>query len=198
MTRQFDLIFEKIMKHEGFYSNHANDRGGQTYRGIARKFHPDWEGWTIIDKIMDENGNFSEASLPLSTTIDLDTKVREFYKQNYYDDFCGDSLPFAVAQEMFDISINMGLRRAVLFLQNSINALNRSGVQPDLVADGIFGNKTLAGVNEFLDKGNYMWLVKLLNIMQGYQYAEIAMNNADQRVFLRGWLKRVEINTDDF
>jgi hypothetical protein len=27
----------------------AADRGGQTYAGIARNFHPNWPGWHCID-----------------------------------------------------------------------------------------------------------------------------------------------------
>ena len=27
-----------------------HDRGGETFSGIARKFHPHWEGWELVDK----------------------------------------------------------------------------------------------------------------------------------------------------
>ena len=53
---EFRPAFEKMIHNEGGYVNHtvAGDRGGQTYAGIARKFHPDWQDWgLIIDSELD-------------------------------------------------------------------------------------------------------------------------------------------------
>jgi lysozyme family protein len=43
-------IYEIVMKYEGGYVNHPNDLGGETYKGIARNAHPNWEGWKFIDQ----------------------------------------------------------------------------------------------------------------------------------------------------
>ena len=37
------------MKHEGGYVFDPDDSGGETYKGVARKFHSKWEGWSKID-----------------------------------------------------------------------------------------------------------------------------------------------------
>ena len=38
-----------MLKREGFYNNDPDDMGGETYRGVARNYHPQWEGWAIVD-----------------------------------------------------------------------------------------------------------------------------------------------------
>jgi len=40
MTRNFEDAYERTAQIEGFYVNNPNDNGGETYCGIARKFHP--------------------------------------------------------------------------------------------------------------------------------------------------------------
>ena len=42
----FQPAFEKMIRNEGGYTLHnvASDRGGQTFAGIARNFHPNWPG----------------------------------------------------------------------------------------------------------------------------------------------------------
>ena len=71
---EFRPAFEKMIHNEGGYVNHivAGDRGGQTYAGIARKFHPDWQGWNLIDH--------NDMDNPELTTF-----VLLFYKTNFWD-----------------------------------------------------------------------------------------------------------------
>lgn len=44
---EFTPAFEEMIRNEGGYILHnvAGDHGGDTYAGIARRFHPDWPGW---------------------------------------------------------------------------------------------------------------------------------------------------------
>ena len=46
----YQLACEKVLAREGGYSNLALDRGGERYKDIARKCHPNWPGWCIINK----------------------------------------------------------------------------------------------------------------------------------------------------
>jgi lysozyme family protein len=52
----FKTAYALTMGHEGIYSNNPKDRGGETYKGIARKFHPSWEGWKAIDRMKNKPG----------------------------------------------------------------------------------------------------------------------------------------------
>ena len=46
----FQQAFQHTAAAEGGYSNNPKDKGGETYRGIARKYWPDWAGWIIVDE----------------------------------------------------------------------------------------------------------------------------------------------------
>lgn len=63
--------FENVVLNEGGYklTDIKQDRGGQTYAGISRKFHPHWPGWSYIDR-----GQVPPVSL-----------VRAFYKEEFWD-----------------------------------------------------------------------------------------------------------------
>ena len=46
----FEIAYGETEIREGGYVNDPADRGGETHRGVARKFHPKWPGWKIVDK----------------------------------------------------------------------------------------------------------------------------------------------------
>ena len=46
----FKEAFELTLAHEGGYVKDPDDRGGETYKGIARRYNPGWSGWARIDK----------------------------------------------------------------------------------------------------------------------------------------------------
>ncbi len=52
----FDIAYRLTMKHEGGYANNKADRGGETYRGIARKFWSGWIGWPLVDDAKKQPG----------------------------------------------------------------------------------------------------------------------------------------------
>lgn len=185
----FSAAFEITSAHEGGYVKDPVDRGGETYRGIARVHHPDWPGWARVDV---QRG---KAGFPKSLDKDsaLQDAVKAFYKAAFWDRFSGDELPDqAVANELYDTAVNMGVRRAVRFLQSSLNLLNRNQTDyEDLLVDGWFGGKTLTTLAKLLKKDrNSDALVKLMNIEQGARYVEIMAGDSSQERFARGWIKR--------
>lgn len=178
-----------VLKHEGGYANDPVDRGGETYRGVARRFHADWAGWKRIDGLRGKPG-FPNS---LDSDNTLQKLVAEFYRKNYWAPVQGDKLSDdALAQELFDTAVNMGVRRAVRFFQEALNLLNRNQKNyDDLVADGWLGAKSLAALNVLLvaDK-NPRYLIKLMNALQAAHYVEIMRNDPTQERFARGWLNR--------
>src|SRR3712207_6059069 len=52
----FDIALERTLEFEGWYSKHPADPGGETYRGIARRHHPSWPGWALIDEAKQRPG----------------------------------------------------------------------------------------------------------------------------------------------
>ena len=102
---------------EGGYVNDPADPGGETYKGIARRKQPRWQGWAIIDGLK-KNADFP-ALLYKNTT--LNAMVLDFYKHEFWDFLCCDSIQSqAVAYELFDTAVNMGRETAATFFATGI------------------------------------------------------------------------------
>lgn len=188
----FEEAYGITLKYEGEYDNDPDDAGGETYKGVARTYYPNWAGWIIIDDSKSIN-NFPNN---LRGNTALDTMIREFYKDNYWNLFWGDQIPNQkVANELFDTGVNMGVRRAVKYLQKALNVLNRNQKNySDIVEDGIFGLNTMNTLNKYLAIDNESFLLKVMNILQGMHYIEYSEKSTIQEKFMRGWLKRVNID----
>jgi lysozyme family protein len=187
----FTKAYQVTMGHEGGYAKDANDLGGETYRGISRKFNPGWVGWIKVDRAKRQAG--FPRSLDRNTSLQGD--VAALYKQHYWDKFQGDAIPNqAIADELFDTGVNMGIVRAVEFLQRALNVLNRNQrLYKDLVPDGLFGPKTLAAARAYLRKDRPELLLKIMNVLQGMHYIDFMTKSPIQEKYARGWFKRVDI-----
>lgn len=186
----FELAYKKTMGFEGMYDNDPDDPGGETYKGIARVHHADWQGWPRIDELKSQDG-FPES---LSADPELQSNVRGFYKEKYWDIFKGDLLENQdIAEELFDTGVNMGSGTAARFLQRALNALNRNQISwPDVVETSSYTLDTLSTLTSNLLKNEENLLYKLLNIQQGARYLDIMRSNPKQEKYARGWLSRVE------
>ena len=187
----FNKALQKTLKHEGGYVKDPDDAGGETYKGISRRFNPSWAGWSIIDKAKKEQSSGFPKNLDQITK--LQTLLAQLYKQLYWDRFWGDSIKDEkLAEKLFDISVNMGVKRAVIFLQEALNLLNRNQKNyQDIVMDGLFGKTTLTVLNKFLEKDKALFLLKIIAILQGMHYIEYMRRSPVQEKYARGWLKRV-------
>lgn len=162
----FSPAFESMVQNEGGYklTNVTNDRGGQTYAGIARNFHSDWPGWVIIDR--GDMGN-----------LELSRLVREFYKTTFWDVISGDAIQQqAIAAAIFDFAVNAGAATAAKLAQLVVSAM----------PDGRIGPKTLTALNA-LDEGVFVLKYALAKVAR---YAEICNKDRSQSKFLLGWLNR--------
>lgn len=162
----FDPAFEKMIKNEGGYVLHnvSGDRGGQTYAGIARHFHPNWSGWRIID-----NGDMENPQLT--------QMVRDFYKENFWDSIRGDDLTEQeIGESIFDFAVNAGVSTASKLAQLVIDAS----------PDGKIGDKSVAKLNN-IDTERFVLKYALAKIAR---YAQICTRNGTQKKFLLGWINR--------
>ena len=79
MGASFKPAFDATMRNEGGYGNDPQDPGGETYRGIARKFHSKWEGWTTIDALDHDNPDNAMLEVPLLRAFGREaTIIRRF------------------------------------------------------------------------------------------------------------------------
>ncbi|MBC7947752.1 MAG: N-acetylmuramidase [Chitinophagaceae bacterium] len=110
----FLLAYKKTAKMEGGYANDPVDRGGETWRGVARKMWPKWKGWDIVDDHKKRSG----FPRHLSTDSELQKHVLSFYKTNFWDAMRGDELlNQGVAESIYDSGVNMGVSQAIKLAQ---------------------------------------------------------------------------------
>ncbi len=175
---------------EGFYSNDSEDYGKETFKGISRVNFPNWAGWKMIDQFK-TIPNFPENMKGNKTLDDL---VLKFYKKEFWDINNLDSFKSqALAEEMFDTGVNLGTRKAALFLQIALNVLNNRGrLYSNIKEDGNIGSKTLDALDIYLSRKDESYLFKVMNILQGMHYINISRENEVQEKFMYGWLSRVD------
>ena len=171
----FDLAIKTVLKHEGGYANDPLDRGGETYRGIARRFHPRWEGWAVVDAAKRFPG--------FITKVNVDPRLYglaiRFYRDKFwrYEGVTNQR----VAVKIFDAAVNMGSANAHRILQR---ALRRLGYK--LKVDGQMGPRTLQATNQ-ADTGA---LLLELRAYAAVHYAKIVARKPNQVKWLYGWMQR--------
>jgi lysozyme family protein len=166
----FPKALEKTLIFEGGYSNHSNDRHGETYAGITRVNFPAWPAWFIIDK----NKPLKQGQIIRDER--LKGMIEAFYLDKYWYKVQGDKINNqAIAEMLFDWTVNSGYHAAKA-LQKVVGE----------VADGVIGPKTLAAVNA----GCQEQIFTQFNELRIKFYNDIVIRNESQRVFLKGWLNR--------
>ena len=126
----FNKAFDRVIGHEGGYVNHPRDPGGETNWGVTKR----------TAQAYGYNGDMR------SMTRD---QAKAIYKRGFWDKVGGDTLPDAVAFQLFDAAVNHGIGNAVRFMQRALGVAD----------DGIVGNITLtalrnADANDFLMRFN--------------------------------------------
>ncbi len=187
--------YQKALKHtlsiEGGYGNDPEDSGGETYKGVARNYHPEWAGWAIIDEYKIKNIDVDAWE----RNDHLQGLVRAFYKMEYWDCFVADDIPsLAIAMELFDTAVIMGRRVSTKFLQRCLNVLNKQAVlYPDITSDGRFGGITLRTLKQCLSEGLEKKLYNSMNALQGAAFIEMTEKDPVKEKWFKGWLNRVEM-----
>jgi len=126
----FSKAFPIILKNEGEYVNDPKDSGGETYRGISRRWFPNWGGWKIID-IYKKDKKLNNKNL--SENKELVNLVFSFYKKEFWDKIWGDKISNQkVANLLLDSSVNIGISNAVKMSQKSF-ALLESGKMDNIL-----------------------------------------------------------------
>ena len=168
----FSPAYSIVQKHEGGYVNNANDAGGETYRGIARKVWPSWEGWPLLDtwkihlglteKRKPKTGEFVDPSFSKAGAIDA--AVRRFY-ENLWKAAKAESINSQeVANAYFDFYVLHS--KAVKAIQEAAISLGSK-----ITADNIIGSQTLAAINS-LDPTKL--LTAFYNARKSYHDAAVA------------------------
>ena len=171
-----DELIEDVIEREGGYGDHPADRGGATC-------------WGITEAVARAQGYAGDMRrLPRSEAVAI---YRRLYWSAPGFDRVAARTP-ALAAELFDTGVNMGVTVAAGFLQRALNALNRGGTDyRDLTLDGRIGATTLTALDAFLKtrpRGGEAVLVKAVEALQGERYLHLAERRPANEAFLYGWL----------
>jgi len=122
----FDRAMEFVLRWEGGYSNHPNDRGGETNFGISKRAHPE-----VDIKILTKEG------------------AKDIYLKTYWSKIKGDELPDEVAIAVMDYAVNSSVARASRALQRIVHAGADGKIGPNTIksvetAATLLGSKRIA------------------------------------------------------
>lgn len=181
-------LINNTLSFEGGYVNILQDKGGETYRGISRKAHPEWIGWKTIDAIKKER---KIKKGEIINDVKLNDSVWRFYFDNYFSKVCG-KLTFGDGNDgnvglihlLFDYSVHSGIKNAVKKFQKAINFYS-----PIKIAeDGILGSGTLTAFNAI---GDYKKVgIKLLEYRR--EFLKAVAQTGTNSIFYYGWMNRCD------
>jgi lysozyme family protein len=108
--------------------------------------------------------------------------VMQFYLTTFWNQWLEQLTSDAVAMRVFDASVNMGVKEAIVLLQQAVNSLSTT----PLVVDGKIGPKTVAAANACVDTS----LVSAFQHARVSYYEEIVAKNPADAIYLKGWTAR--------
>lgn len=170
MSITVESIIAAIIKAEGGYVNHPNDRGGPTKYGITIK---------TLGRYLRRTATIAEVKNLTKET------AYEIYERDYFEGPRIHTIPLQLQPIVTDASVLYGPRRAIKFLQNIVN---EAEFGPTTV-DGVLGPNTRKLVEQMYGAmGDYA-----INayVEERIMFCErIVENNPSQEVFLKGWKNR--------
>lgn len=174
----FKQAYEKVKKFEGGYANNPNDKGGETYAGIARVHHPKWSGWAIIDKYKQSQYSSKALNNVLQGNDEISKMVENFYKVNFWNPIMGDNIMNQlIADNIMDFAVNSGVNRASKYAQRIVG----------VTEDGVMGAKTIKAINQNVEGFVTYYKAARLTFVRN-----IVARDESQSVFLKGWTSRVQ------
>ena len=158
----FKKYAPKLLQLEGGYTNHPDDQGGPTCKGVTLKIYKAYCGQ---EKTIKDLQNMSYGTW------------ESIMKDLYWDKCLADEIENqSVAEIVVDWCVNsgmIGLRK----VQELV------GTKPD----GIAGPKTLKAINEAEQSELFE---RVLNARKQF-YVNIVKRNPRQKVFMNGWMNRL-------
>lgn len=163
----FDEAFDRLIGHEGRFSEDARDPGN-------------WTGGRVGAGVL-KGTNFGIAA---NTYPDLDIKAltldqaKAIYRRDWWDKIGADTLDSAIVFQLWDFAINAGMETAKRLLQRVAGAAE----------DGVIGPRTLAAVKA-MDKND---VLMRFNAARLRHYTSLST----WPTYGKGWTNRVAAQLD--
>lgn len=180
-TKDFVRALSFTFGSEGGLSDHPADRGGLTNMGITagtlnRAYTRKIVGHNDVRRL-----TRAEAA--------------KIYEEFYWKPSCANEMPWPLCALHFDAAVNHGQRGAAKLLQRTLSKVQRV----PLKIDGSIGPKTkrvlYAAMMDMDVNAEYRRVFCSTYLDYREQlFRAIVKNNPSQKVFLQGWLNRLEKN----
>lgn len=176
-----EQTIEGIIKREGPFVDHPDDKGGPTCWGVTE----------TTARHYGYNGPMRDLPRDVAAQIYL---KRYFKDPGFHKIFI---IHPGIADEMVDSGVNCGPAQPIKWLQRALNFFNLQGtVYPDLVVDGDLGPATVDALRALLKKrgeDGATVILRALNCLQGAYYIDITEKRPANESFAFGWfLNRVQ------
>lgn len=168
MEKNFSRALKLVLEHEGGYSNHPDDPGGPTMKGVIQRVY---------------DGYRRHKGMPVRSVKQLEEgELADIYRTLYWNKIEGDELPSGIDYAVFDAAVNSGFIQAGKWLQR---ALNETLGKPLLKDDGIIGPATLGAARDAKSPSN---------VIGGMCARRLFMLKRLKtwRMFGEGWKRRVD------
>ena len=160
---RLSIALKFTLRWEGGYVNHPADPGGATNKGVTK---------AVYDKYRRNKGLAIQDVRQIT-----DDEVHDIYENGYWKRAKCPDLADDLDTVQFDTAVNMGVGRAVKFMQKS------TGCTPD----GAWGPITAAAVAN-CDPG--VTLKKYCDTREAF-YEGLVRRRPKMKVFTRGWMNRL-------
>ena len=170
MTGGFEAALAHVLKAEGGFINRPEDRGGPTNFGITKKTLAEFHN---VPSVSDrEIFQLTEAN------------AAQVYRALYWDKIGLDRVIFNnLCLVLFDQAVNRGVVTVVRQLQEVLNI----SFAEKLEVDGELGPDSLSALITCPESA----VVRKFLQASFSSYARIVADDATQRIFLKGWVNRL-------
>lgn len=169
MSDRFPEFINRILSHEGEFTDNPKDKGNWTGNAVGKGV---LKG-TKFGIAANTYPNVDIKNLPRDGAIAI-------YRKDYWEKTRINELPSAIAYQVLDAAINHGPARAIGWLQSVVGA----------TSDGAIGPRTLAAVAAGRDDPSSLALQFLAKRLQFYT------DIGGWDTFGRGWVRRTAQNME--
>lgn len=158
-----------VAKWEGGYVNDPDDKGGPTNMGVTLNT------WKHVGYDKDNDGDIDADDIKLLTKEDFKAVLKSYWNKWQADNINNQS----IANILVDWYWASG-KWGIVIPQRIMG----------LTQDGIVGPKTIARVNQLIQKDAESFFYEIYNAREIF-FKNIVKNNPSQKKFLKGWKNRL-------
>ena len=113
----FDACLKVTLKWEGGYSDHLEDPGGATNKGVTQARYNEYR----------RDAGLSKRAVKYLE----DDELQKIYRKYYWDVVRGDNLPLGLDLAVFDFAVNSGPSRSAKYLQRIVGTQEDGKIGPE-------------------------------------------------------------------